>query len=230
MQTLYMLRPLLLSAVMGLSACGSLPQQSSPLTTPTVASNNIVVNKTSVGTRMSLPAGNELGVSSVLVVDEYLAASGRICRLVEVEPLSDETRVMCQRGIGEWSFTRALISSAFRQEITPRVLAATPLLESLPESDSNVVDVASQQMTTSVELAVADPLVDNAVIVSTFALSPQVQLQMEPRETLWRFAARTTGKGENWQHIAKVNGISDVSKMRAELVLNVPANLVVSDR
>ena len=229
MQTPFKLRLMLLSVVLVLSACGSLPQQSSPIKTAVVNSNT-VISKASVGTRMSLPAGNELGLPSVLVVDEYLAASGRICRLVEVEPLGDETRVMCQRVSGEWGFTRALISSAFRQEITPRVLAASPLVEGLPESDSGVVDVATQQMTTSSAFSAADPLVDNELLVPTSALSPQVQLQMEPRETLWRFAARTTGKGENWQHIAKLNGITDVSKIRPELMLSVPTKLVETDR
>lgn len=230
MQTPFTIRLLMPSVVLVLSACGSLPQQISSIETSAVANNNTAVSKASVGTRMNLPAGNELGVSSVLVIDEYLAASGRMCRLVEVDPVGDETRVMCQRANGEWSFTRALISSAFRQEIYPRVLAASPLLEDFPKSDNSVVDVATLQMTTSAAITTADPLVDNKLLGASSALSPQVQLKMEPSETLWRFAARTTGNGENWQRIAKINGISDVSKMGAELVLSVPAKLIESDR
>ena len=52
---------------------------------------------------------------------------------------------MCQRVSGEWSFTRALISSAFRQQINPRALAASPLVKDLPKSESGDLGRTTQQ-------------------------------------------------------------------------------------
>ena len=46
-------------------------------------------------------------------------------------------------------------------------------------------------------------------------------------ETLWSFAARTTGSGFNWGKIAEMNGISedDVTKLQAGTELKVPMSM-----
>jgi hypothetical protein len=70
-----------------------------------------------VGSIVPLAANNALGVSRVRVVDEYRAASGRLCRRVQLPRNTDSIRVACERGSGQWSFTRALVSSGISERI-----------------------------------------------------------------------------------------------------------------
>lgn len=44
-------------------------------------------------------------------------------------------------------------------------------------------------------------------------------------ETLWGFAERTTGRGENWPDIARANAIEDPARVEAGRVLELPVGL-----
>jgi len=45
-------------------------------------------------------------------------------------------------------------------------------------------------------------------------------------ETLWSFAARTTGSGIHWSRIAAANGVNDASRVSAGTALTVPMELL----
>lgn len=230
MQTPTLVRSSLLSAVMALSACSTLPpaEPSAVSTADRVSSQGL--DKAAVGSRITLPANNALGVSSVQIVDEYRAASGRLCRRVQVSPTDDSSRVMCQRKNGQWSFTRALISNSLRQTMKNQPLVSTPLSSELMQDGQEVVDTAAQAMVLSAADTNEVPGLGNAMATAADASAPPVQLRLNPGETLWRFAARTTGNPENWTHIAKLNGISDVGKLQGGTMLNIPAELFAGSR
>ena len=199
-----------------LSACGTQPlreQTIEPDVAPalTTSSASAVASATQ-GSIVQLPANNPLGVSEVRVIDDYRAASGRLCRRVQLPGKDGSVRVLCQRDYGQWSYTRALVTSqASDAYIEPFTAAASsrPPVSSVP-SASGALPVSSVP---------PDPRLPQASSV------PPVQLRMQAGETLWRFAARTTGRSENWERIAAYNGIGDAGRVQSGSVLKVPADL-----
>jgi len=223
MQNNLLVRLSLLSVMAGLSACSTLPEHASSID----ASSNATMTRAAVGSRVVLPAGNELGATSVRIVDEYRAASGRLCRRVEISAPGDVSRVMCQREQGQWTFTRGLFSSSSRQGLPPLVLAAMPS-GSVDQQDPIIVDSASLEIADATQVQNADAVV--ALTASGEESADAVQLRLNAGETLWRFSVRTTGDAMNWTRIAQFNGISDASSVRGGEMLNVPAELYLSSR
>lgn len=197
-------RPALFFLVLVLGACSTVPpRDESPQVSSTKAAGAATgtIESAVPGSIVELDDDNDLGVSRVRVVDEYLAASGRLCRRVQLPRNNDPIRILCRRDNGQWSFTRALISSSASDRIYSRAAMEETLLtdDALLVTTSN----ARQQM----------------------QATPPVRLKMREGETLWRFSARTTGNPENWERIAEFNGIDDVAVIQSGTRLNVPADL-----
>lgn len=223
MQNNSLVRLSLLSVLAGLSACSTLPEHASNLD----AASNATITRAAVGSRIVLPAGNELGATSVRIIDEYRAASGRLCRRVDMSESGDLLRVMCLRDQGQWTFTRELFSSSSRPDLAPAVLAATPS-DIVDQQGPIMVDSASPEVAETTQYSYSDT--DVAPSASGEEGAAPVQIQLNAGETLWRFSARTTGDAQNWSRIAQLNGISDVSSIRSGEMLRVPAELYLSSR
>lgn len=161
----------------------------------------------SVGTFLQLPAGNTPGVSEVRVLHEYRAASGRLCRQVEVPQQGNSIRVMCEREKGNWSFTRALVGSEGNESAVVTVVEHRET--GIWGTSSSAVRVASN---------------------SSLASRPTVQERLGAGESLWRFAARTTGNALNWELIAELNGIENPDRVIAGSELSVPVHLLSGTR
>ena len=86
------------------------------------------IGNADVGERISLPDGNSLGQSDVVVGRSYAAASGRTCRRlqsVEGAPLS---RVVCRVKDGTWQYARDLQPVSSLQNDTGRNKQALALV------------------------------------------------------------------------------------------------------
>ncbi|NND89526.1 MAG: hypothetical protein HKN42_01580 [Granulosicoccus sp.] len=205
------LAPLCFAMVLG--ACSSNPQRNEGQLPGSQLAVNVSPNAALVtaeaGSTVELPAGNSLDVTRVQVLDEYQAASGRRCRRVQLPRASDSIRIMCERSNGQWTFTRALISTGMNERIHGRSAAMS------------VVDDHDKVLVPDETLLL--PPDESQEQIATSA--PPVQLRLGEGETLWRFAGRTTGNPENWKRIAEFNGIGDVATMHSGALLKIPADL-----
>lgn len=107
------LRACLVLALM-IGGCSTVPQPAESFTAPSKQASSTAASLTAsaeIGSVIQLPPDNVLGVSRARVLDEYRAASGRLCRRVQIPRNEDSIRVACERSAGQWSFTRALVSS-----------------------------------------------------------------------------------------------------------------------
>lgn len=203
-----MLRPLparlsVLCLVLTLGACSATPDRGQSWPSGDRSASSLLVadgiSRENTGRLLELPASNALGVSSVNVLHEYQAASGRLCRRVAV-PQNNAIRVMCERGKGDWSFTRALVGA---------------------EGNAQVAVVG-----TPGSLGTAVRVTGKSLRAKSIASMPAVVEEVGEGESLWRFAARTTGDPLNWELIAELNDIDSPYRVRPGEELSVPAHLL----
>lgn len=69
--------------------------------------------------------------------------------------------------------------------------------------------------------------VNDQLIPETELITTQILLTFEKGDTLWEFAERNTGNGDNWEQIMLANGIEDEKNIDAGAELMVPYNLAV---
>lgn len=204
----------LLCLALSLGACSSTPIRTVPWLSDSRQGAEPAVAGTlateSVGTFLQLPADKAVGAPQIEVLHEYQAASGRLCRQVQVSGES-AVRVMCERGKAGWTFTRALVGSEGNTLTDEGSIVRTGSRRqaALPIAANNALQTLSE---------------------SDHASMPSIEQELGDGESLWRFAARTTGNPVNWTLIAEMNGIDDPDRVRAGQKLNVPSHLVSGQR
>lgn len=215
-------RPLLAAlAVLALSACAS-----APTATPSIATSSsqpvqssrlgTLIGRAQIGSRVPLPSGNSLRATSARVLHEYPAASGRTCRRIALDndlETRPRERIVCHRGKGQWTLTRALIP-------TPDVAKPRPLVtvDPLVSADTAAEDVPVQDL----------PMPASTRVVQSG--NELTEVRLEGDETLWAFARRVTGNALNWQAIADANKIDDATSVSADQRLMVPKALLRLER
>lgn len=114
-----------LAALTVLGGCATLPGPGADGAVERAADASVSlapIGSVAPGRVAALPPGNPLGARAVLVLDEYHAASGRLCRRV-VPPNTAATRTVCRADEARWEAVRALGGSA---RPAPPVPAAEP--------------------------------------------------------------------------------------------------------
>lgn len=117
---------LILFALFG-SACSSMPQGNGGLSNGSNAENNwqsVIENapratnaslaplgKTAIGQVATLASENPLGVTRARVIDEYSAASGRLCRRIAIAERQPRLRVVCREPGDDWALVRGLVAA-----------------------------------------------------------------------------------------------------------------------
>jgi hypothetical protein len=118
----------LVTLALVITGCSGVPQRSSGLASSTPGSPAAVSAGASVSTRntdvaerigaadigsvVSLPNQNPLGVASLVVSDTYTSASNRVCRRMRSLDGRVLSRVACQRSSGLWYLSRSLKNRA----------------------------------------------------------------------------------------------------------------------
>lgn len=210
---------ILVFALVGLGGC-ALPGQNVNLA-PSGNSERVetvpaveLLGQANVGEPLVLPSGNDLNALEATVLSEYDAASGKVCRRVELGQSSGDVRVICLGKDKKWTLTRVLDSQAFRQLTNNETLAVVE-----PVATERAVDASNEP--TNVELI---------SIVTASALDTESHLrEVALGETLWKFSKRVTGNALNWNAIAEINQIDDARTVTAGMVLQVPAHLLRVD-
>jgi len=151
------------------------------------------------------------------VVGTYAAASGRLCRRLADADGRVLARVSCRQPNGEWTLGRTLGGagpdggSASGTASSPSPSVSRPLVPALGRVRAKPEGSAS---------AAPGRGGDPETITGTLAAD----------ETLWSFAARTTGDAKNWKTIAWLNGIEDAADVDAGRTLEVPKAMVDAAR
>jgi len=218
----------ILCGLLLMSACATAPRQSVSTSTPGDSLAD-VIGVAELAAPVTLPAGNALGESSVMVRDSYTAASGKTCRRLSNANGQAIARVLCKAPTGGWQFARDLqprLSSA-----TPLTMPAVAVVRDQHDSGNTSLDNASSIVDTPVMLEGNTDDVVTIDLNDTQSLNSAdygqlVERTLAANETLWGFAKRTTGNALNWQVIADVNQINDARTLATGDVLSIPANLV----
>lgn len=176
------------------------------------------IGDASPGDVVDLPAGNIFDETTVVVGDDYTAASGRLCRRLRSDIGSELSRIACQRESGEWYSPRALYSN--KQESASQAVKPTAIAEPL---DPSSVDTSSIVV---VELGDADLQSSTDSIRSNSSAVETEKHLLKLGETLWSFSRRITGNALNWNTIAELNNIDDSRRLGAGDSLLVPKSLV----
>jgi len=143
------------------------------------------------------------------VVGTYAAASGRVCRRLATADGVVVARVSCRQADGRWTLGRSLGDGMPGTASSPDA----GLRSSEPAARAGVRTVAP--------VLGGEPRAPDRTVVSE---------RLRSGETLWGFATRVTGEPRNWQRIAEINGIEDVSAIEAGRSLRVPASMLASGR
>lgn len=218
------LKPLMmLVALLVFAGCASVPKSSVSVVEPN-AELASVIGSAQQGALVQLPAGNSLGVDTVIVGRTYFAASGRECRRLLQADGAPMQRVACKSGDDAWRFARDLSVSTSSSVST--YAAASSLSSILTEPTSEPVlltptPVSEEhiEIPASFQDAPAKP-------VSASTQNELLPFEVKLNETLWSFAKRTTGNALNWKAIAHANGILNAKALASGTVLDVPATLV----
>lgn len=114
----------LVALTLVMAGCSAVPQRSSsaigtlsavPGSAPVSTQNTDVaarIGKATVGSVVTLPNENPLGVASLVVSDTYTSASKRVCRRMRSLDGRVLSRVACQRSSGLWYLSRSLKNRA----------------------------------------------------------------------------------------------------------------------
>lgn len=196
---------------------------------PSIASDGEsadAVGAAAIGDTINLPAGNPTGAQSADVIAEYFAASNRRCR--QVLPRGGQAvRIACEQKNGSWKWVRALTTSEVPQPL--------PALVTVGATEPTYTDitVVESSYTENLQTLDANTFSGDVATLSGTASHPDnasVQAQrvdVEPGETLWKFAQRTTGSGAHWQAIAELNGIDDARTVTSSMSLLLPPHLAI---
>ena len=158
------------------------------------------------GTRLRLGEDTLPGVPAVLVGERYFAASGRVCRRLADEAARPLGRIVCAEE-GVWRFVRSL---------EPRGGSAAPE----PVRGTSVEPARGAASPSARAPLGAPPGADAPPHVEEM-----VKRELGADETLWSFAERVTGAGDNWRRIAVLNGIDDTTRVGSGRRLVVPVEL-----
>lgn len=170
-------------------------------------------------TLVRLKEGNQLGLSAVMTGPRYRSASGRICKSLLNRLRLPVGQLVCNKGKNSWYVQRAL-SLTSREDFSnsESIVAAADIHPALPVNYTTAISVESNRNSqvlahdqTSIEITPAD----SSLLVS-----------LEENETLWSFALRVTGDGQNWRAIAEDNGIDDATKINKDIQLKVANRLI----
>ncbi len=207
----------LMVGVLLLTGCAA-PGGKSLAPSPTLSSNQTAADQIGAaqpGDVIDMPASNLFGAPTVVVGNDYTAASGRLCRRLRSGDGALLSRIVCQRETGEWYSPRALYSNeptSFRQSTRVDTTAAGA------SADTSSIVV--------VELGEDDLNVQDSKVESLDTTVATEQHTLQAGETLWSFTRRVTGNALNWNAVADVNGIDDSRRLNAGDVLLVPKALV----
>lgn len=236
-------------ALLGLSGCastGSAPNAARVGDPVSVEATASALGSAQVGDSMVLPAGNELGASTATVIKEYNAASGRLCRRIQLDNASGSIRIVCMKSDGQWDMPRALDQRAFQQLPIENKFVAVPIdnaqqvgktLVTVPEIETAQVPAPATSAFESVSTENSDVVkqveaaaATDVVLIEASANNPASQLrEVALGETLWKFSKRVTGNALNWSMIADYNDIDDARTVSSGMVLKIPAHLLRLD-
>lgn len=187
----------LITVLLGLTACASVPSGSSKVFDQTNAGG--IASKVSLGSLIAVPPGVGIDDKHARVVDEYFAASGRHCIRVQLEQTGSSTRVVCQRESGNWSFTRALLDDEIPADNE----------EALIKIPVNGVDSDLNESVESDQSSVIDRL---GIAFDT----QQAHLPALSGESLQTFSATSMEGPVNWTQMA-LAGAADFSALKRVL-------------
>jgi len=151
--------------------------------------------------------------------------AGRRCKALftlEGKPLQ---QVVCVNSNDEWVIQRALTS----EKTTGLTLSNGTEHSASFEAEPTEYLLTELAPTQPVPLAaVSNPLVTAQRIETTADSSLNTYaIHRESTETLWSFASRVTGDGNNWEAIANANNIDDARTLPDRGPLQVPASLLL---
>jgi len=180
------------------------------------------------GDIVDLPVGNDIGENTVVVGNDYTAASGRLCRRLRSTSGAMLSRVVCQRESGEWYSPRSLYSNKVS---SAKPLFSTPISSTAASATEQAVDLSElgedqTQSIVAVELGEDDLQSTGAKVRSANSTIDTQKFMLEQGETLWSFSRRVTGNALNWNTIAELNNIDDSRRLAAGDALLVPKSLV----
>ena len=185
--------------------CSTLPAEIATGVPPSTEKKLSVIGQTPIGGSFVLDQG------MFQVIDEYTAASGRVCRSL-LDQRAGSTRVACRGRTNQWYLRHALTSNT--------AVKNTKMPLSVDSQNSAASESAGEAVKPPVQT------VDNVELSNQNLL----RVAFVENETLWRFAKRVTGNALNWQAIASLNGISDVNSLRAGQLLSIPSQFEVLAR
>ena len=218
---------LLIASVVLLSSCassGSKIPANSIVNAPSQAASSQLGNARP-GDVVDLPAGNIFGQGIVVVGNDYMAASGRLCRRLRSDNGSELSRIVCMRETGQWYSPRSLYSSD--QSAKQSFQATATANANADEGESiDLTEVDNKKSIVVVELGDDDLQSGGANVQAAITDIETQKHTLEAGETLWSFSRRLTGNALNWQVIADLNGIDDSRRLAAGDTLLVPKALV----
>ncbi len=186
------------------------------------------------GEQLVLPEDNELGVSTARVIKQYHAASGRLCRRIELATANPDIRVMCKSDSGQWRMTRSLTGASLAQPLTQTPMAAVVVGEASVDSTISSTKTEESHTLHSGRESLLDNseagLISDVTLVVASAKNSTIRLrEVQDGETLWKFSKRVTGDALNWHDIADLNEIDDARTVVPGLVLKIPVHLIRPD-
>ncbi|MFK8077538.1 MAG: hypothetical protein AB8B84_13210 [Granulosicoccus sp.] len=188
-------RLLLIAAVLGLSACTTLPQSTAmPSFEPVLPTNTF---KVALGSIIDVPQVKSSDPGEARVLAEYHSASGRHCLKVEMQTPLKPDRVMCQRDNGEWSFTRSLFTS----QIAP--VTKEPLVKS--STNEAIAKVESEPAPVPVRVRVKDVPSGVELFGATFEAA-HLNLASFDVQSVWNFAGTYSAGPANWADVVAASG------------------------
>lgn len=173
----------LIAAMLGLAACATVPQGLNSVSDQSAPQG--ITKKVSLGSMIAVPENSDVEGGQAKVVDEYFSASGRHCVRVEIEGAGNNSRVICEREGGNWSFTRSL----FNNEVPTTnndLLIKTPL----DRSESSPAE---------------QPEVDHSSIADVLGTefgTHYAELPSYNSDSVWDFAGTSTAGPEKWTQLA----------------------------
>jgi len=208
---------LLLAVSLWLSGCAT-SRSNTPLTAIAPASSAAQkLGDARPGDIVDLPAGNKFGETTIVVGDDYTAASGRLCRRLRSSEGAVLSRIVCKSEAGQWYSPRSLYSNKVK---TAQQLFDTPSKTSAQTTENQTQSIVA------VELGEDDLQTKESKVRTANADIETEKHLLKLGETLWSFSRRVTGNALNWNTIADLNNIDDSRRLAAGDTLLVPKSLV----